>query len=122
MQLPIKKSDRDVHLLRDGSHNLSITRQRAHNKILTTRMGASVSAIHDAAALRSVEDERTANDALNSLNTIAQDKLILFKTYVESGTNSREIPIEKATILVFAYPRIVLILVLASIRLLLRTL
>eukprot|EP01039_Chlorochromonas_danica_P003428 gene3429-3755_t len=58
-------------------------------------MGQTVSVVHDAAAQRSVEDERTANDALNSLNTIAQDKLALFKTYVEGGADSKEIPIER---------------------------
>eukprot|EP00981_Chlorochromonas_danica_P008554 scaffold2212_cov167-Ochromonas_danica.AAC.1 len=58
-------------------------------------MGLTVSVVHDAAAQRSVEDERTANDALNSLNTIAQDKLALFKTYVKGGADSKEIPIER---------------------------
>ena len=58
-------------------------------------MGQTASQVEAAAAAKSVEDEKTANDALNSLFTIATDKKVIFKNYVEGGTDSKEIPIDR---------------------------
>lgn len=57
-------------------------------------MGQTASDVYNTAAKQNEEAEKKANDALNTLATIAKDKLDLFKNYVEGGTDSKEVPID----------------------------
>ena len=58
-------------------------------------MGKSVSQVKQEAQQQNIEDEKMANDALNSMMTIAETNLQLFYARIKSTDDNTQIPISK---------------------------